>query len=98
MRTEPNRTFSLRDGIQYNNELQTKDSNATDFVSQGEASLLANGGGNNFKEVGGIYERDDANQWKTIKSVNWNSASRLRRDLITEAGTYIDWRLKLNYV
>ncbi|MCI6008701.1 MAG: hypothetical protein MRZ48_01010 [Anaerostipes hadrus] len=98
LRTEPNRTFSLRDGIQYNNELQTKDSNATDFVSQGEASLLANGGGNNFKEVGGIYERDDANQWKTIKSVNWNSASRLRRDLITEAGTYIDWRLKLNYV
>ena len=67
-------------------------------MDQGEASLLANGGGNNFKEVGGIYERDDANQWKTIKSVNWNSASRLRRDLITEAGTYIDWRLKLNYV
>lgn len=98
LRTEPNRTFSLRDGIQYNNALQTKDSNATDFVSQNQASLLANGGGNNFKEVGGIYERDDANQWKTIQTVNWNSASRLRRDLIKEAGTYIDWRLKLNYV
>ena len=61
LRTEPNRTISLRDGIQYNNALQTKDSNATSFVSQNQASLLANGGGNNFKEVGGIYERDDAN-------------------------------------
>lgn len=98
LRTEPNRTFSLRDGIQYNNALQTRDSNATTFVSQNQASLLANGGGNNFKEVGGIYERNDANQWTTIKTVNGNSANKLRKDLITGAGTYIDWRLKLNYV
>lgn len=98
LRTEPNRNFSLRDGITYTNELQTKDSNATDFVSQGQASLLATGGGNNFKEAGGIYQRDDAGNWKTIKSVNGNSANKLLKNKITNAGTYIDWRLKVNYV
>lgn len=98
LRTEPNRDFSLRDGVTYTNELQTKDSNATDFISQGQASLLATGGGNNFKEVGGIYERDDAGNWKTIRSINGNSANKLMKNKITSAGTYIDWRLKVNYV
>ena len=98
LRTEPNRNFSLRDGITYTNELQTKDSNATDFVSQGQASLLASGGGNNFKETGGIYERDDAGNWKTLKTINGNNPNKLLKDKITAAGTYIDWRLKVNYV
>lgn len=98
LRTEPNRDFSLRNGAAYTNELQTKDSNATDFVSQGQASLLATGGGNNFKEAGGVYERDNAGNWKTISSINGNSANKLIKNKITSAGTYIDWRLKVNYV
>lgn len=98
LRTEPNRNFSLRDGITYTNELQTKDSNATDFVSQGQDSLMATGGGNNFKEAGGVYERDDAGNFKTIKSINGNNPNKLIKNKITNAGTYIDWRLKVNYV
>lgn len=98
LRTEPNRDFSLRDGVLYTNELQIKDSNATDFVSQGQADLLATGGGNNFKEAAGVYERDDAGNWKTVRAINKNSDSKLIKNKITSAGTYIDWRLKVNYV
>ena len=99
LRTEPNNNMnSLRNAYTYTNELQTKDSTATDFVSQGQASLLAAGGGNNFKEMGGIYERNDAGKWTTLNSVNKNNPNKVIQNKITKAGTYIDWRLKVNYV
>lgn len=99
LRTEPsNKMNSLRDAYTYTNELQTKDSTATDFVSQGQDSLVAAGGGNNFKEMGGIYERDDAGKWTTVSAINWNVPTKVLQNKITKAGTYIDWRLKVNYV
>lgn len=99
LRTEPsNKMNSLRDAYTYTNELQTKDSTATDFVSQGQDSLVAAGGGNNFKEMGGIYERDDAGKWTTVSTINWNGPQKVLQNKITKAGTYIDWRLKVNYV
>ena len=99
LRTEPsNKMNSLRDAYTYTNELQTKDSTATDFVSQGQDSLVAAGGENNFKEMGGIYERDDAGKWTTVSTINWNGPQKVLQNKITKAGTYIDWRLKVNYV
>lgn len=99
LRTEPsNNMNSLRNAYTYTNELQTKDNTATDFVSQGQDSLLAAGGGNNFKEMGGIYERDDAGKWTTVSAINGNAPKKVLQNKITKAGTYIDWRLKVNYV
>ena len=59
---------------------------------------MAAGGGNNFKEMGGIYERDDAGKWTTVSAINWNVPTKVLQNKITKAGTYIDWRLKVNYV
>lgn len=85
-----------RDSYTYENALLVKDSSAKDFVSQGTASQIANGGGNNYKEARGIYERDDAGNWKYLN--NAGNYNRLLQNLVTEAGTYIEWRLKINYV
>ncbi len=96
--TAPTYAFSSsRDARTYWNELYTKDSSASDFVSQGDTSMMVAGSGNDFKETGGIYEFDGTN-WTTKKAINGNSASKLVKDPIQEGGTYIDWRIKLNYI
>ena len=59
--------------------------------------MMAAGSGNDFKETGGIYNFDGKN-WTTVKAINGNSASKLLRDRIKEGGTYIDWRMKVNYI
>ena len=96
--TAPSSAFSSsRDARTYWNELYTKDSSSSDFVSQGDTSMMAAGSGNDFKETGGIYDFDGTN-WTTKYAINWNSASRLLKDQIKEGGTYIDWRIKINYI
>ena len=96
--TAPTYAFSSsRDARTYWNELYTKDSSASDFVSQGDTSMMVAGSGNDFKETDGIYEFDGTN-WTTKTAINGNSASKLVKDPIKEGGTYIDWRIKLNYI
>lgn len=98
LRTAPNRSISLRDGVRYDNELLTKDHNASDYVSQQKVSLWSAGGGNNFKEVAGVYERDTDGKWITKQSYNGNSYGKLLTNQIKDPGTYIEWRMKINYI
>lgn len=94
--TEPNSAMGSRDYRVFKNTLEVKDSNSSGFIKQNEADIRAAGGGTNFKEMAGVYEYDGKN-WSTVQSINKNTYNKLRRDKITEAGTYVDWRIKINY-
>ena len=95
--TGPVYSIGNRDARTFWNELYTKDSSSSDFVSHGDTSMTVAGAGNDFKETGGVYNFDGT-QWKTQNSIGGNSASKLLQNQITEGGSYIDWRIKLNYI
>ena len=97
--TAPSSKFgSSREARTYWNELFMKDSSSSDFVSQGDTSMMVAGSGNDFKETGGIYEFNGTNGWTTKKAINGNNPNKLLKNQIKEGGTYIDWRIKLNYI
>lgn len=98
LRTSPSYTTIGRDGRRCDNNLLTKDSTADEFVQQKKASMWTAGDGNNFKEAAGVYERNAFGKWTTIQSENGNSAAKLIQNKISQAGTYIEWRMKINYI
>ena len=94
--TAPNSAMGQRVCRVFKNALEVKDSSSSDFIKANEADIRATGGGTNFKEMAGVYAYD-GKSWSTVQSISGNTYKKLRSDKITEAGTYVDWRIKINY-
>lgn len=94
--TAPNSAMGNRDYRVFKNTLEVKDTSSSEFIKQNEADIRAVGAGTNFKEMAGVYEYDGTN-WSIAQSISGNMSKKLCSDKITEAGTYVDWRIKINY-
>ena len=94
LRTEPSGALNGRDARTYTNSLSMKDSSADSFVKINEATLRATGAGTNFKETAGVFNYD-GNTWEKVSSSG--ALRQLVQKQITEPGTYIEWRIKINY-
>ena len=85
-----------RESAPYYNELWFKDLGADRFTKINEAVYLTGGAGANFKELAGVYEYDGAS-WSDRQCYNGNSHTKLVKEKITSPGTYVDWRIKINF-
>lgn len=94
LRTAPSSALNGRDARTYTNSLSLKDSSATSFVKINDATLCATGAGTNFKEAAGVFEYDGST-WKKISTSG--NLSQLVKSEIKDPGTYIEWRIKINY-
>lgn len=96
LQTAPASAMGTRDCRTFVNSLEVKDSNASEFVKANEADIRAVGAGTNFKELVGVYEYDGS-AWKNIQQYWGNSYAKLITSEIKEPGTYVEWRIKINY-
>ena len=80
----------------YYNELWFRESSTSEFMKVNRTVLRGTSAGTNFKEMAGVYEYSDGSDWKVISNEKGN-ISQLLQDEITEPGTYVEWRIKLNY-
>ena len=96
IQTAPNTAMAARNCRTFVNSLEIKDSNATDFVKANDAEIRAVGAGTNFKELAGVYDYDGTS-WKNVQKYNGNSYSKLLTKVIKDPGTYVEWRIKINY-
>ncbi len=94
LRTAPSSALNGRDARTYTNSLSLKDSSATSFVKINDATLRATGAGTNFKEAAGVFEYDGST-WNMISTSG--SLRQLVQSELKDPGTYIEWRIKINY-
>ena len=80
----------------YYNELWFRESSTSEFMKVNETVLRGASAGTNFKEMAGVYEYSGGSDWKVISNEKGN-ISQLLQDEITEPGTYVEWRIKINY-
>lgn len=80
----------------YYNELWFRESSTSEFMKANETVLRGASAGTNFKEMAGVYEYSGGSDWKVISNEKGN-ISQLLQDEITEPGTYVEWRIKINY-
>ena len=80
----------------YYNELWFRESSTSEFMKVNRTVLRGTSAGTNFKEMAGVYEYSGGSDWKVISNEKGN-ISQLLQDEITEPGTYVEWRIKINY-
>ena len=97
LQTSPQNPWNFRKEIYFTNMIFFRDNAASEFVQGNTASIRTAGGGNHFKELAGVYEYDGTN-WKDQQVFNNNSNAKLDKKKKTDPGTYVDWRIKINYV
>ena len=80
----------------YYNDLWFRESSTSEFMKVNRTVLRGASAGTNFKEMAGVYEYSGGSDWKVISNEKGN-ISQLLQDEITEPGTYVEWRIKINY-
>lgn len=94
--TRSTSTSNKRSTVVLQNKLQLKEVSEDDFRDVNTASLTTVAGGDVFKEFGAVYTRDSDGNWKVVKSGSSSNTSKIVTSKATEAGTYIEWRIKVN--
>ena len=105
--TMPNSKWDGRTIKNFNNSLQERSSQSNTWQDVNTASLSALGVGTNFKEVGEYGNYDSASQsWNSYKEIMQgnNPANKILKSYTLgsgaeslKSGTYIDYRLLVNY-
>lgn len=91
--------YDKRTTYELQNKLQMEEASETSFRDVNTASLSTKGGGDIFKELGEVVSRDSSGKWTQVTSGKTNSSqvtSNLITSKVNEAGTYIEWRIKVN--
>ena len=95
LRTSPTHPWGIRKEVWYTNRVSFRDSADSEFIQGDTAKFCTALGGNHFKELAGVYEYDGT----TCKQVpEGNSNAKLDKTKIKKPGTYVEWRIKINYV
>lgn len=106
IKTDPKSAWSSeRDTKLFKNKLTTQETGASEF-DRGEATLMANGGGTNFKENVAVMARDESG-WHNLdangsnSNDSWpltgNGYSKVIKNDSMKNGIYLDWHIKINY-
>lgn len=97
LKSAPQRIPTSKRGWQdYYNKMSSYTSGDDDWHDDGEGKMTVYGSDGIFKEVQGAYTYDGT-RWETLKAGPHPNSDKIKKDWITQPGTYVEWLVHINW-